>query len=107
AAAQGINAVIVTGDKDLLQLVCDGIKIFDPMKDITFDAETVESVKGVKPEQIIGWLGFMGDSSDNIPAVSGVGEQTAVKLLQQHGSMDKALAFYREKFKPQESEILD
>jgi len=107
AAAQGINAVIVTGDKDLLQLVCDGIKIFDPMKDITFDAETVESVKGVKPGQIIDWLGFMGDSSDNIPGVSGVGEQTAVKLLQQHGSMDKALAFYREKFKPQESEILD
>ena len=103
AAAQGINAVIVTGDKDLLQLVCDGIQIFDPMKDITFDAETVELVKGVKPCQIIDWLGFMGDSSDNIPGVAGVGEQTAVKLLQAHGSMDKAIEFYREKFKPQES----
>ena len=107
AAAQGINAVIVTGDKDLLQLVRDGIRIFDPMKDITFDEETVETIKGVKPVQIIDWLGFMGDSSDNIPGVSGVGEQTAVKLLQQHGSMDKALEFYREKFKPQEAEILD
>ncbi len=106
AARNGLKVVIVTGDKDLLQLVCDGIRVYDPMKDITYDEDTVFALKGVKPCQIIDWLGFMGDVSDNIPGVSGVGEQTAVKLLQAHGSMDAALAQYKEKLAPQATEIM-
>ena len=106
AARQGLNVVIVSGDKDLLQLVCDGIRVYDPMKDITFDEDTVFSLKGIKPCQIIDWLGFMGDSTDNIPGVSGVGEQTAIKLLQEHGSMDKALDHYQQKLESQKTDIL-
>ena len=106
AAQQGINAVIVTGDKDLLQLVSDKIRVYDPMKDITYDEATVESLKGVKPRQITDWLGFMGDSTDNIPGVTGIGEQTAAKLLQTHGSMEKALADCRERLKAHDADIM-
>ncbi|MGD0094229.1 MAG: DNA polymerase I, partial [Planctomycetota bacterium] len=61
----------------------------------------------VKPEQIIDWLGLMGDASDNIPGVTAVGEQTAVKLLQEHGSMEAVLAHYQEEFAHRKKEILD
>ena len=107
ASRQGLKAVIVSGDKDLLQMVCDDISVYDPMKDITYDADTVYSLKGVKPCQIIDWLGFRGDSSDNIPGVTGVGDQTAIKLLQTHGSMEIALEHYIQKFEPQRKEILE
>jgi DNA polymerase-1 len=106
ASAKGMKTVIVTGDKDLLQLVCDDIRVYDPMKDIFYDEETVLSLKGVKPCQITDWLGFMGDSTDNIPGVSGIGDQTAAKLLQAHGSMDKALEDCRTKFKALDAEIM-
>ena len=106
AAKEGLQVVIVTGDKDLLQLVCDGIKVYDPMKDVFYDEATVFELKGIKPCQIIDWLGFQGDATDNIPGVAGVGDQTACKLLQQHGSMEAALTHYRQKFAPQEKEIL-
>ncbi len=65
AVKQGLKVVIVTGDKDLLQLVSDSVKVYDPMKDILYDADTVQSSKGIKPEQVIDWLGFQGDASDN------------------------------------------
>ena len=106
ALRQGVHAVIVTGDKDLMQLVRPGIEVYDPLKDIVFDEETVLSVKGVKPSQIIDWLGFQGDAADNIPGVAGVGGQTAVKLLAEHDTMDAALAFYQEKFADRAAEIM-
>lgn len=106
AVEKGYVVVIVTGDKDLLQLVDDKIHVYDPMKEIDFDAEKVEEVKGLKPAQIVDWLGLMGDSVDNIPGVTGVGEQTAVKLLQEHGTLEKALAHYQEKLKDRKDEIL-
>ncbi len=106
AAKEGLRAIIVTGDKDLLQLVCDSIAVYDPMKDITYDAETVLNLKGIKPEQVIDWLGFMGDNADNIPGVAGVGGQTATKLLQEHGSMEQALKAVHDKFKHLDTEIL-
>src|SRR5208337_331549 len=95
AAQAGLEVILVSGDKDLLQLVTETIRVYDPMKDATYDPETVLNLKGVKPSQVIDWLGFMGDASDNIPGVTGVGEQTAVKLLQTHGSMDKVLDYYQ------------
>ncbi|HYG78549.1 MAG TPA: DNA polymerase I [Planctomycetota bacterium] len=106
ASKQGLQVVIVSGDKDLLQLVCDGIKVYDPMKDIFYDEDTVYELKGVKPCQVVDWLGFRGDSTDNIPGVTGVGDQTAVKLLQEHGSMDAALEFYRKKFEAQRDVLM-
>ncbi|MFH0940034.1 MAG: DNA polymerase I [Planctomycetota bacterium] len=107
ASAKNLNVVIVTGDKDLLQLVRDGISVYDPMKEITYNEEMVFKLKGVKPNQITDWLGFMGDASDNIPGVTGVGEQTAVKLLQTHGSMEAVLAYYRETYEPQAQSIAE
>jgi DNA polymerase-1 len=101
----GMNVVIVSGDKDLLQLVCDKIKVYDPMKEITYDEDTVLELKGIKPCQVIDWLGFRGDSTDNIPGVAGVGDQTAIKLLQEHGSMEAALSHYRSKYAPLDKEI--
>lgn len=106
AVKQGYKVVIVTGDKDLLQLVDGTIHVYDPMKEIDYDAEKVEEVKGLKPTQIVDWLGLMGDSVDNIPGITGVGDQTAVKLLQEHGSLESALAHYAEKLKERSAEIL-
>ena len=106
AKSTGLDVVIVSGDKDLLQLVDDKIKVFDPMKDIMYDADTVLALKGILPGQIVDWLGFMGDSTDNIPGVSGVGEQTAVRLLQAHGSMDQALEHYQKEFASRKDEVL-
>ena len=103
----GMNVVIVSGDKDLLQLVCDKIKVYDPMKEITYDEDTVLELKGIKPCQVIDWLGFRGDSTDNIPGVAGVGDQTAIKLLQEHGSMEAALSHFRGKFSERDKEIVE
>jgi len=105
ATKAGYNVVIVTGDKDLLQLINPQVKVFDPMKDILYDEEKVEEVKGLKPVQIVDWLGLMGDAADNIPGVTGVGEQTAVKLLAEHGSLENTLAYYAEKFASRADEI--
>jgi len=106
AVKHGLKVCIVTGDKDLLQLVSDDIKVYDPLKDIIFDADTVQSSKGVKPEQVVDWLGLQGDTSDNIPGVTGVGEQTAVKLLQEYGDIEKVLAHYQQQLAARKDEIL-
>ena len=107
AGEKGFEVVIVSGDKDLLQLVQEHIRVYDPFKEIHYDAAKVEEVKGLKPEQIVDWLGLMGDATDNIPGVSGVGDQTAQKLLKEHGSLEKVLAHYQEKLKDRKESILE
>ncbi|MCK6474715.1 MAG: DNA polymerase I [Planctomycetes bacterium] len=106
AVKKGLKVVVITGDKDLLQLVDGDVQVFDPMKDIEYDADTVQDLKGLRPDQIVDWLGLQGDAADNIPGVAGVGEQTAVKLLKEHDTLDKVLAHYHEKLKDREKEIL-
>lgn len=88
----GYKVVIVTGDKDLLQLVEDGITVFDPMKDKWYDEAGVRERFGVPPERVIDVLGLAGDSSDNIPGVPGVGEKTAMKLIGEYGDLESVLA---------------
>lgn len=90
AAAEGYDVVLVSGDKDILQLVQDGIQVFDPYRgDGTwYDAEGVRERYGVPPEQMIDVFALMGDSSDNVPGVRGIGEKTAVKLIQQYGTLE-------------------
>lgn len=90
--AKEISTVIVTGDKDLMQLVDDGICIYDSMKDKWVRAEEVKERFGVAPGFVADVLGLSGDSSDNIPGVPGIGEKTAIKLLQEYGSLDVVLA---------------
>ncbi len=84
---EGMHVVIVSGDKDMMQLVSPDIVMLDTMKNKTLgEAEVVEKF-GVKPELVIEVLGLMGDSSDNVPGVAGVGPKTAIDLIQKFGSM--------------------
>lgn len=88
--AEGRPCRVITGDKDLLQLVADPVRILRPGKGGTeeLDRETVHRDWGVWPEQILDYLSLVGDSSDNVPGVKGIGEKTAVKLLDQFGDLD-------------------
>ena len=87
AAQDNARVVILTGDKDFAQLVTDEIQIYDPRNDVTWTPEYVLEKWGVPPEGIIDLLGLMGDSSDNVPGVPGVGPKTAVKLLVEYHSI--------------------
>ena len=88
AASQGMDVLIVTGDKDMAQLVNPQIRLLDTMKNVTLDAEGVEQKYGVPPTLIIDYLALMGDSVDNIPGIPGVGPKTAAKWLKEHGSLN-------------------
>ena len=89
---QGLPVLIITGDKDMAQLVDARVRLLDTMKNRTLDAAAVQEKFGVPPERIIDYLALMGDSSDNIPGVAGVGEKTAAKLLNEYGSLDALMA---------------
>jgi DNA polymerase-1 len=82
-AEKDCDLVVVSSDKDLMQLVTDGIKLLDSAKDRWIGAAEVHEKFGVKPEQVIEVMGLMGDAVDNIPGVKGIGEKTAIALIQQ------------------------
>ncbi len=90
-AQKGLNVVIVSGDKDLTQLVNGGIKVWDAMRDVHFTEKVVEEKFGVAPEQIVDFLALTGDSSDNIPGAKGIGPKTAQILLKHFGSVENLL----------------
>ena len=95
ANESNLDTYIVSGDKDFMQLVNDHIFLYSPsgrQSDIKiYDKDAVKDKWGVPPEKIIDLLGLMGDSSDNVPGVMGVGEKTAVKLLNEYGTLENAL----------------
>ncbi|MCH7623514.1 MAG: DNA polymerase I, partial [Nitrospinae bacterium] len=85
----GLKVVIVSGDKDMMQLIGPDVEMLDTMKNKRFrDKEVVEKF-GVKPDKVIEVMGLMGDSSDNIPGVKGVGPKTAAELIQKFGSIEE------------------
>ncbi|MFT6987009.1 MAG: DNA polymerase-1 [Psychromonas sp.] len=88
ASAQGIATLISTGDKDMAQLVDKNTLLINTMTNTTLDIQGVNDKFGIPPELIIDYLALMGDQSDNIPGVPGVGEKTALAMLQGLGSMD-------------------
>ncbi|UCH21985.1 MAG: DNA polymerase I [Deltaproteobacteria bacterium] len=92
AEQAGFSVVMVTGDKDFIQLVTDETVMWDPMKDETIDAVSVKQKFGVNPQQMIDVMGLSGDSIDNIPGVPGIGQKTALSLIQNFGSMDELYA---------------
>ena len=93
AADAGADVRLVTSDKDLMQLVSERIRIVPPSKTQDEKEENgVVAKTGVKPEQIVDWLALIGDTSDNIPGIMGVGPKSAAKLLQQFGSLEECLA---------------
>ena len=87
ASKQGISTLISTGDKDMAQLVDEHTLLINTMTNTVLDVEGVKDKFGVPPELIIDFLGLMGDKSDNIPGVAGVGEKTALAMLQGIGSV--------------------
>jgi DNA polymerase-1 len=88
----GFDIEIITGDKDLMQLVNDHVTLYDTMKDKRVNEAGVVERFGVKPDQITDFLALMGDSSDNIPGVAGIGEKTAAELIKQFGSLENLYA---------------
>jgi DNA polymerase-1 len=92
AAKAGHKVFIITGDKDMLQLVGNGIKVYDPMKNVILDEEYVKERFGVPPQRIPEFMALMGDAVDNIPGVKGIGEKTAKDLLQQFENLDELMA---------------
>ncbi len=92
AQEHGFFTYMVTGDKDFGQLVTDQIKINNPGKNEILGVEEVKAKYGIEsPQQVIDLLGLMGDSADNIPGCPGVGEKTAIKLVQEFGSIENLL----------------
>jgi DNA polymerase-1 len=87
AQAQGFKVVMVTGDKDFIQLITEECSLWDPMKDTVTDKSGVKADMGIEPEQFIDVLGLAGDTADNIPGVKGVGVKTALKLIVEYGSI--------------------
>ncbi|HVO76973.1 MAG TPA: 5'-3' exonuclease H3TH domain-containing protein, partial [Candidatus Bathyarchaeia archaeon] len=104
ANAAGLDATIVTGDKDFLQLLSDRIRIIRPEKGTALTAEIgpeyCRERFGLAPERVVDLLALMGDASDNIPGVPGIGEKTALKLLHEFGSLE-ALYGRLENVKPE------
>ncbi|MFH0985998.1 MAG: DNA polymerase I [Candidatus Omnitrophota bacterium] len=95
---EGYQVFIITGDKDAFQLVNDQIKILQPHKEnLIYDAEKVrERFSGLGPDRVVDILALMGDASDNIPGVPGIGEKTAIKLIQTFGSLDQLIERFEE-----------
>lgn len=90
-AEEGLDVTVVTGDKDLMQIVSERIRLLDTMKGKVSRRDEVIERFGVPPEQVLEVLGLAGDSSDNIPGVPGIGEKTASQLIQEFGSIDNLL----------------
>ena len=88
AEAEGFKVVIVSGDKDFAQLISDNVTMFDTMKNKRFNPAGVMEKWGIRPDQMIDYLSMVGDSSDNIPGVRGVGPKGAVKLLGEYETLD-------------------
>ncbi len=86
--ALGHKIVVVSGDKDLLQLVSDDVVMWDPMKDKVMDSAAVKMKYGVRPDQLLDLFALIGDSADNIPGVPGVGPKTAEKLIGDFSTLD-------------------
>jgi DNA polymerase-1 len=95
AREEGIEVMVVTGDRDAYQLVDEGVRVMSTSRGITetkiYDRAAVEERYGVPPELITDLMGLRGDTSDNIPGVPGIGEKTATQLLQQFGSLEAVL----------------
>jgi DNA polymerase I len=88
AGEAGFSVIMVTGDKDFLQLVTDRANIWDPMKDKVIDLQEVRNTYHLSPAQLVDVMGLSGDTADNVPGVPGIGPKTALSLIQTHGSLD-------------------
>ncbi len=100
AREAGWNVVIMSSDKDLMQLIADGVSMVDPMKQKTIAEAQVREKFGVGPERVRDVLALIGDASDNVPGVRGIGPKTAADLINQFGDLETLLARAGEITKP-------
>ncbi|WP_447974941.1 DNA polymerase I [Nitrospira sp. Kam-Ns4a] len=91
AEAAGFEVAIVTGDKDMFQLITPAVRLYDPVKDRWFGEAECRERFGVEPARVVEIMGLMGDATDNIPGVKGIGEKTAVKLIAEFGTLEELL----------------
>jgi len=91
AKAEGTQVTIVSSDKDLMQLVRDGIQLMDPMKNIMIGPDEVFAKFGVTPDKVVDVQALCGDTSDNVPGVAGIGVKTAAELITTYGSLENLL----------------
>jgi DNA polymerase I len=100
AAEQGLQAVLVTNDKDLCQLVRDPditiLRVDNKLGEVFLDEAGVKAKLGIRPDQVADWIGLMGDSVDGIPGAPGIGEKGAIGLLEQYDNIENAIAHWEE-----------
>ena len=106
AEAAGVDVVVISADKDLMQLIRPGITMLDPMKNRTIGPEQVREKFGVGPDKVIEVQALAGDSSDNVPGVPGIGIKTAAELILQYGDLETVLAKAGEIKQPKRRENL-
>ncbi|MEE8294163.1 MAG: 5'-3' exonuclease H3TH domain-containing protein, partial [Sphingomonadales bacterium] len=106
AKEQGIKTTIVSSDKDLMQLVENGIELFDSMKNLAIGPDQVFEKFGVGPEKVIDVQSLAGDSSDNVPGVPGIGIKGAAELINQYGDLETLLSNAGEIKQPKRRENL-
>jgi DNA polymerase-1 len=102
----GGEAIIVSSDKDLMQLVGDGVSMFDPMKGLRIEREQVFEKFGVYPDKVVDVQALCGDSVDNVPGAPGIGIKTAAQLITEYGDLDTLLARAGEIKQPKRRETL-
>jgi DNA polymerase-1 len=118
-AKQKLDVLLVTNDKDMMQLVGDGVRVLRPgtgglKNDVIVDAAKVKEILGVTPEQVVDYMALFGDSIDNIPGAKGIGEKGAAELIQKYGNVESALEHaaevpnkrYREALQQQREQVL-
>jgi len=106
AAAEGYEVVIISSDKDLMQLVRDGIGMFDPIKSRIIGVAEVRARFGVDPDRVVDVQALAGDPTDNVPGVRGIGIKTAAALINEYGDLDAVLARAEEIKQPKRRQLL-
>jgi DNA polymerase-1 len=119
AAKQKLDVLLITNDKDMMQLVGDGIRVLRAgtggiKNDVIVDAAKVKEILGVAPQQVVDYMALFGDSIDNIPGAKGIGEKGAAELIQKYGNVETALEHaaevpnkrYREALQQQREQVL-
>jgi DNA polymerase I len=106
ARSQGIEVIIVSSDKDLMQLIQPGVTMYDAMKQKTIAEAEVKEKFGVSPDKVCDVLALMGDSSDNVPGVPGIGPKTAAELITIYGDLETLLERCAEIKQPKRRECL-
>jgi DNA polymerase-1 len=104
---QGRPVVMVTGDKDFVQLLSERVSIWDPMKDAETDLARIRETMGVDPRQVADVMGLSGDATDNIPGVPGIGPKTALDLIRTFGSLEGLYAQLDSLARPKQKENLE